>query len=150
MEEVEDKMTSPNKLLTAGLILGATMILVGAITYDPEVEVFPGRTMSRSQAEKTLAVLKDPATTPIAPGHRDQLSSHCPAIVEPSTSTKSFVPLQLALAPVRSRHRGRGLDTRRGGTSPSEISSARRMPRRPAVWPFGVASAGEGGRPPIG
>ena len=60
MEEVEDKMTSPNKLLTAGLILGATMILVGAITYDPEVEVFPGRTMSRSQAEKTLAVWDAP------------------------------------------------------------------------------------------
>jgi len=54
--KVGDIMTLPETLVTAGLVLGATMIIVGAAVYDPEVEVFPGRTMPRSQAEKTLAV----------------------------------------------------------------------------------------------
>jgi hypothetical protein len=43
-------------LLTAGLILGATIIVVAAATYNPAVELFPGRTMPRSQAEITVAV----------------------------------------------------------------------------------------------
>ena len=47
-------------LSTAGLILGATIIAAAAATYDPEVEVFPGRTMRRSQAEITLAVWDTP------------------------------------------------------------------------------------------
>jgi hypothetical protein len=40
----------------AGLILGAIIIVAAAANYDPEVEVFPGRTMRQSQAEITLAV----------------------------------------------------------------------------------------------
>ena len=45
-----------DKLLAAGLILGVIIIVVAATAYDPAVEVFPGRTMPRSQAEKTVAV----------------------------------------------------------------------------------------------
>jgi hypothetical protein len=56
MEKVEDIMTLPEKLLTSGLVLGGTMILIGAAVYDPQVELFPGRTMPRSQADITLAV----------------------------------------------------------------------------------------------
>jgi hypothetical protein len=56
MEKVEDIMTWLDKLIAAGLIVGTTMIVVGAAVYDPDVEVYPGRTMPRSQAQKTLAV----------------------------------------------------------------------------------------------
>ncbi len=52
-------ITTIDKLLTAGLVLSATVIaicIIAATIYDPEVELFPGRTMPRSQAEKTLAV----------------------------------------------------------------------------------------------
>ena len=45
-----------DRLLAAGLILGVIIIVVAATAYDPAVEVFPGRTMPRSQAEKTVAV----------------------------------------------------------------------------------------------
>ncbi len=49
-----------DSLLTAGLILGTAIIVVAATAYDPAVEVFPGRTMPRSQAERTLAVWDTP------------------------------------------------------------------------------------------
>src|SRR5439155_27296048 len=49
-------MTLPETLVTAGPALGTTMLSVGAAVYDPAVEVFPGRTMPRSQAEKTPTV----------------------------------------------------------------------------------------------
>jgi hypothetical protein len=45
-----------DNLAIAGLIVGAAIIAAAAATYDPEVEVFPGRTMRRSQAAITLAV----------------------------------------------------------------------------------------------
>jgi len=49
-----------DRLLAAGLILGVIIIVVAATAYDPAVEVFPGRTMPRSQAEKTVAVWDTP------------------------------------------------------------------------------------------
>jgi hypothetical protein len=48
-----------NKLLKTGLILGTSIIVVAVVagaTYDPAVELFPGRTIPLSQAEKTVAV----------------------------------------------------------------------------------------------
>jgi hypothetical protein len=49
-----------NQLVTAGLVLGGAVTAVVAAVYDPAVEVFPGRTMPKSQAENTLAVWDTP------------------------------------------------------------------------------------------
>jgi hypothetical protein len=52
-----------DKLLTHGLVVGVGIIVVGAIAataYDPEVELYPGRTMPRSRAETTLALWDSP------------------------------------------------------------------------------------------
>jgi hypothetical protein len=52
-----------DKLLTNRLIVGVGIIVVWAITtiaYDPEVELYPGRTMPRSRAETTLALWDSP------------------------------------------------------------------------------------------
>ena len=49
-----------NQLLAAGLLIGGAVIAVAVALYDPAVEVFPGRTMPRSQADKTLAVWDAP------------------------------------------------------------------------------------------
>ena len=48
-----------NQLFKKALILGASIIAVGVVaraTYDPAVELFPGRTIPLSQAQKTVAV----------------------------------------------------------------------------------------------
>jgi hypothetical protein len=53
------KSTMIDKLLKTALILGASIIAVGVVaraTYDPPVELFPGRTIPLSQANKTVAV----------------------------------------------------------------------------------------------
>jgi hypothetical protein len=41
--------------LTIGLVLGATAIVAWTI-YDPQIELYPGRFMRRSEAAHTLAV----------------------------------------------------------------------------------------------
>ena len=49
------------KNMTAGKLLGTALVLgVAAIVswsaYDPQIEIYPGRKIARSQAEHTLAV----------------------------------------------------------------------------------------------
>ena len=47
-------------MLKIGVILGASLFAVGAIvafiSYDPAVELFPGRTETLSKAQRTVAV----------------------------------------------------------------------------------------------
>jgi hypothetical protein len=52
-----------DKLLTKGLVVGVGLIAACAIAttvYDPKVELYPGRTMPRSQADRTLALRDNP------------------------------------------------------------------------------------------
>jgi hypothetical protein len=52
-----------DKLLAKGLLVGVGIIVVSAIAttaYDPQVELYPGRTMPRSRAETTLALWDSP------------------------------------------------------------------------------------------
>jgi hypothetical protein len=57
--EAEEKNMMINPLFKKALILGSSIIAVGVVaraTYDPPVELFPGRIIPLSQAKKTVAV----------------------------------------------------------------------------------------------
>jgi hypothetical protein len=68
-----------DKILASGLVVGVGIIVVSAIAtiaYDPEVELYPGRTMPRSLAETTLAVWDSPVA-----GHAAKWVNSDPIIV---------------------------------------------------------------------